>query len=102
MGRMAPGEVWGEGDGEAPAQSFPGNGNRKRPHLKVAKYWQFRQEEWDVAFSDGKVAAISLAAIDDDKKADVCTLHCASLVAENDHFPHLPSKFERLLAHPAV
>ena len=73
----------------------------KRPYMKVARYWENRKEDWASGLCGGKVAVISIAALDDKKEDYVCCLHCGNLTKENKGIPNLSPLFWELAENEA-
>ena len=78
-------------------------GEWRKPHLKVAKYWECRDEELKTALSKGSVASIALSAADDRNGDIAVAAHCCNIIYHDyNGFPQMPPLLETLLVHPSV
>ena len=79
-----------------------GTPERKKPHLKIANYWENRREERRDAICRGAVASFAMAAADDVDGDLTFAAHCSNIINEGGGIPMMPAALRELLTHPSV
>ena len=82
---------------------FRGRSEGRDPKMKVTEYWGNRQEERESGIIEGAVAAIQMAAVDDENGEFSFSANCLAMASDtNDGLLAFPPSFTRLLTHPSV
>ena len=65
-------------------ESMKGNDDRKGAGRKSANYWRHQREDREFGMSNGRVAAFSLAAVDDEQGDNTFSVHCGNVIGKGE------------------
>ena len=80
-------------------ESLKKGSDRKGAARKVSGYWRHREEDLLEGIANGTVAAISIAAAEDESGEDTFAIHCGNVI--NNGKPEMPPSFLSLIQNPA-
>ena len=85
------------GERESRQRQIKGTREYKDADLKAENYFDLRKKEEEEGIIPGNVAAIQIAALDDEKGDDTFAINCLRLVDSKTGLPALPPSLEALL-----